>query len=84
MKVIKITYPDFIMFSLIADKPLTFCELWEAKQKFTDEWCCMYFPSKKDYVDNAHEYHFYTCKEPLINLTNMETTVALSVEELTI
>ena len=44
----------------------------------------MYFPPKKDYVNNANEYHLFTCKEPDTHIGNLELSVPISIEQLTI
>ncbi len=66
----KFEYEDFTLYSISRkdDKVMQFCEIWQVKQEITDEWCCIYFPPKKDYINNANEYHLFSCKEPDLHL----------------
>lgn len=68
--IVKFEYEDFILYSISRkdEKVMSFAELWEVKQKLTDDWVCMYFPPNKDFVNNANEYHLFTCKEPDLHL----------------
>lgn len=84
--IIKFEYEDFTIFSISRkdEKVMSFSELWKVKQELTEQWTCMYFPPKKDYVNNANEYHLFTCKEPDTHIGNLELSVPISIEQLTI
>jgi hypothetical protein len=66
----KFVYNDFTIYSIsrIDENVMSFAELYKVKQQLTKEWCCQYFPAKKDFVNNANEYHLFSCKEPDLHL----------------
>lgn len=85
-KIIKFTYPNLRLYSIsrLDEKEMNWDELYKVKELLNENWCCMYFPPKKDLIDNANEYHLFSCEEPNLHLCkNFEGSNPL-IEELII